>query len=309
MHTTNVTLDWLSVSIPIQALTSLPQALWLSNVLNAFDELSGKALPRPFFEPLWELGPGRPPYHVRWRAPTFGCTIFAHPDMSKALLEFSGVGCHWLSEGTSVLLVLDRLQNHATRLDLAVDLLTEASPQDFVATRGETRHETTAHIESRTGTTCYVGSQRSDRYARVYRYAAPLPRSDLLRVEHVFRREQARAICGAIASDGLQAVAAYCQSIYAWEHVAWAFDESTTVFNGVRGLAHRRANSVLWLIRQVFPAMKRMEREGVLCDLECFLDHWLFEIGDCMIDCQDPEGARSVWSRLGIDAKESQPDA
>jgi DNA relaxase NicK len=241
---------------------------------------------------------------MRFSRPDVGVSLFAHESMDKALVEVSGRGCHYLAQHTDILAVLRVLLNNLTRLDVAVDIVTPCDPQDFITTRGETRHVTTAFIDSRTGRTAYVGSQHSDRYVRVYRYADPLPRSDMLRVEFVFRRELARAEAATIVAHGLLESARYFGECFAFQHPCWVLGASTADIAKQRGLGHRQANSVLWLVTQVFPAIRRMAREGILCDPHCFIDHYLWEVGDCATDCILPEDRAVLRSRLGDDDRD-----
>jgi len=298
MLPTGVSIDWLSATIPIGPLHSVPQADWERKVLGEVDAWTHGVLPRELVAVGSEMASGRPPYHFRFRKPHLGATWFVHPTLGHTLLELSGSGCTWLRDSGKMAETLNVLQPRVTRLDVAVDILTDTDPELFIADRAATRHKTTAVFESRTGTTCYVGSMRSDSYVRVYRYSPPLPRSDLLRVEFVSRRELAQALVGSILTAGVTAVAAYQGEAFGLQHPDWGFDDDSAELQISRGVSHRRANSVLWLLTQVFPAMRRMAQEGTICRLDCFVDHWLFEIGDCAVDCDDDAARAALGGHL-----------
>jgi hypothetical protein len=98
-----------------------------------------------------------------------------------------------------------------------------------------------------------------------------------MRCEHVFRSEWARRIGQLIVGKGLAAAAQYCGQVWGWTHSAWDVQESDELIRVSRELATRHPNQILWLINQVFPAMRRMEKEGVIGDLRAFLEEHLYK--------------------------------
>jgi len=271
-----VLVDWLSFSVDAPAYSSIPRGALLSSVVHACDRGSLRTIPKAIFAADWQEGPGRAPYAFRFTSPETGCTLFGHESFDHVLCELSGRGCALLTELGGLQRVAAAVAGRCTRLDLAVDMETDVNPDEFIAKRLESRFDVCATYASRSGKTCYIGSMHSDRYARVYRYSDPLPRSHLLRAEHVFRRGWARSACRLVASEGPGALARYCGGVWKWTHPTWSVGswEAERVLS--REIATRAPNTLLWLLEQVFPAMRRLAREGTIVDLRSFVEQYLF---------------------------------
>lgn len=275
---TDVLVDWLSFTVVSPSLNSVPRSLWLVKCLRAARQATAVDVPIPRDPTDFEEYSGRAPYLVRWTCAKYGTTLLAHPGLGHLLIEISGKGCEALREATVFDDALSGACSHLTRLDLAVDMDPGCDPRAFVKEHNPTRFSCDSTFTSRTGITCYVGSTKSDRFARVYRYKDPLPRSGTMRAEHVFRGDWARRIGALIVAKGLAAAAQYCGQVWGWSHAAWDIQETDGLIKVSRDLATRHPNQVLWLLSQVFPAMRRMEKEGIIDDLRAFLDEYLFEV-------------------------------
>lgn len=206
------------------------------------------------------IGQGRFPY--RFSSVGDGFRVYWTPGKVEVLVEVEGHGCERLEAlgqmQNVVTLALDRL----TRVDLATDILTETDPRDFVADRLNKRHKSHETAVSTTGTTCYVGSRHSDRFARVYRYARPHPRHDRLRVEMVYRGQQAVALARTWLECGNDETAARAGNQYGWNHPDWTpkSEEKIDAWRPDRK-THKK---VLWFHSQIVPAVRRMMHEGLL---------------------------------------------
>ena len=274
---TDILVDWLSFTVASPSLNSVPRSLWLVKCLRAARGATSAVAPIPRDPADFEEYSGRAPYMVRWTCAHFGTTVLAHPGLSHVLIEFSGRGCEALREARQFDAALAGACSRLTRLDLAVDINPGCDPRAFVKEHSPTRFTANSTFTSNTGITCYVGSPKSDRFARVYRYKPPLPRSDTMRAEHVFRGDWARRIGALIVAKGLRTAAQYCGQVWGWTHAAWDVEESNELITMSRELATRHPNKVLWLLTQVFPAMRRMEKEGIIENLREFIDEHLFE--------------------------------
>jgi hypothetical protein len=159
-----------------------------------------------------------------------------------------------------------------TRIDIAVDMETDVQPKEFAAARENKRTKTSAEMHSETGETVYVGSMHSERYARVYRYAPPHPRSHLLRVEHVYRRDYAKTVGALVARETIRTVCASSAQLYGWCHPladTWGKKvEDITVPRPERN----GGKTMVWLIRQCAPAFKKLVDEGAIEDPVRFLE-------------------------------------
>lgn len=273
---TDLLVDWLSFTTPSPSLNSVPRSLWLVKCLRAARQATTVDVPIPRDPEAFTEYSGRAPYLVRWTCAEFGTTLLAHPSLGHILVELSGRGCQALREAKLFDAALAGACSRLTRVDLAVDMHCSTDPRAFVKQHDAIRFTASSVFTSRTGITCYVGSQKSDRFARVYRYKEPLPRSDTLRAEHVFRGIWARQVGALIVAKGIAAAAQYCGQVWSWTHADWdvaEFDEEISIS---RELATKHPNKLLWLLTQVFPAMRKMEKEGIIEDLRSFCDEHLF---------------------------------
>lgn len=293
---TDILVDWLSFTVASPSLNSVPRSLWLVKCLRTARAATTVDVPIPRGAEDFEEYSGRAPYLIRWTSAEYGTTVLAHPGLSHILIELSGKGCQALRDAQLFNAALAGACSRVTRLDLAVDMLPGTDPRGFVKQHNPTRFTATSTMTSRTGITCYVGSPKSDRFARVYRYKPPLPRSGTMRAEHVFRGDWARRVAALILGQGLAAAAQYCGQVWGWTHSAWDIEESDSLIKVSRELVTRHPNKVLWLLTQVFPAMRRMEKEGIIEDLRAFLEEHLFETDpDSTRDPNDRKPDGSDW--------------
>jgi hypothetical protein len=137
------------------------------------------------------------------------------------LVEHTGKGCDELAErGLLMQLITDR-RNDLTRIDIATDILTDVRPMDFVAKRDATKISATGHVKSETGETCYIGSRKSDRTCKVYRYDGKHPRAAFLRIEYTYKRENARIVANHLQTRSIDDIALSSGMRYKWRHEVW----------------------------------------------------------------------------------------
>lgn len=214
----------------------------------------------------WKMEAPRYPYKMRVVDETGGISVYVGDSADHYLIEISGRGCEgWGKDSKCVRGVLEEIEDRITRIDIAVDLLCDVDPVAFANRRDNKRHTGKSIARSATGDTIYIGSRKSDRYCRVYRYKPPHPRADYLRVEHVFRQEQARVAAAEVIECGLRVSAAKAGEIYQWRHAVW---------NGVRNgevakieawrPERKKANTVRWFLLQVVPALKELIEGDIL---------------------------------------------
>jgi hypothetical protein len=115
---------------------------------------------------------------------------------------------------------------------------------------------------------------KSEEYIRVYRYFPPHPRSELLRVEFVFRRDVARAVAQQIQLTGIESVAKWAADK---KHLGAGEWEDIHPFTGEipypRGTKATNA-SLIWLLKQVAPKFKELCLNGTIPDPEAFLHEY-----------------------------------
>jgi hypothetical protein len=212
----------------------------------------------------WEPGQGRKPYSVSLKNSDNGVSIFANAKLPHALVELSGRGCDLLSTFDDAESLLASIADRVTRIDVACDIACDTDPIEFAEQRIPGRFKASSRVVSESGTTVYVGSKTSNRYARVYRYADPHPRSHLLRVEHVFKGEDAKTMLAYWMENDSDAVSAQCSLMFGWQHGAWV----TIPFDDEPLKAHRNergeAKTIYWLYDTVAPVLARLHKEGKL---------------------------------------------
>lgn len=218
----------------------------------------------------------RAPYVDSWHAGEVGITIFANPTLSHMTVEVSGQGCENLIERGLLNALLEQVQGRVTRIDVACDIETEVTPTTFVAQMAHERMRASGFQKSESGETCYIGSQKSERYARVYRYNPPHPRAHLLRVEHVFRKDYAKSVAKACASAALEDVAQSAGKAFGWAHGAWQPTSTQDVDLSIVAAERAAGKTVYWLVHSAAPAFQRLVADGTIKDPERFVREYFF---------------------------------
>jgi len=269
-------IDWITFTMSMAYADETTEA-YANAIANGFEDMFGKQLLADAFGGNWTKNErSRAPYTDSWTLPEASITLYASPNLTHCCVEISGQGCERLIAQGCLDNVLSRCHERITRIDIASDIETEVRPTSFVEKVDHERMRTSGHVVSDTGETCYVGSQKSDRYARVYRYNQPHPRSHLLRIEHVFRREYAKVVAGEIARSGVDAVAKSAGKAFGWAHTVWTPESTQEIDLSVVKAEPTMGGTVFWLIKSVAPAFKKLVAKGIIPDPEKFLrDYFL----------------------------------
>lgn len=197
-------------------------------------------------------GGGRAPYKHSYRV--FGASLFFSLNRAGCILELTGLGCNALRDYLPALVDLYPV----TRIDIAHDIHTHLLPLDLTAKKPSAQFDTV------TGQTVYLGSMKSDTMTRIYRYAPPHPRSEDLRIEHVFRRSYAQKVASDYSKRGIQGLIdnfmTRCEKQkIGHDSLNFSFDRVTY------SAGDRKQNGgVTWYKRQVVPALKKMLQHGLL---------------------------------------------
>lgn len=176
-------------------------------------------------------------------------------------VEITGDGCTMLYETGELIGIIHENTYRATRIDIAHDIVTDVSPGEFVKEGKQTLARGTDI--SKTGETRYVGSPKSDRYCKVYRYNKPHPRADRLRIEYTYMKDDAIIVCQLLKTTNEAIVAFSSGKRYEWAHDCYKTLQSPDL---IEIKAHRKdrntAKTVIWYKTQVLPAIKKMLRSG-----------------------------------------------
>lgn len=214
---------------------------------------------------------GRAPYRWGYNTEISKTTLFCGGEPDHMTWEFSGQACEIARRASLEPDLLLRGANLCTRIDKAVDIATAMTPQELVAMCSVKRAKTRSEMTSQSGTTVYIGSMKSEHYARIYRYNDPHPRAGLLRIEFVARRERAKNEAAVIEEHGIGSILKYL-----WDELGLPeildFEASAVPVSLNDARPERDGkNTVSWLIKQAAPAFKRMLAEGHIANGEEFL--------------------------------------
>lgn len=217
---------------------------------------------------------GRTPYKLCLSNTDSTIRIYGQSHTATILVEMSGKACQRLDDFTDAWRFVDSVAERLTRIDTAVDIRTDTTPGGFIRSGYSKRFKHLGIVQSNTGSTAYVGSPKSDRFARVYRYNSPHPRHKWLRVEYVFRRKLA-TIAAQVYTDaaGWQDLADRLGVTWGWLHPD--YDTSVLDAEKVPSLSagtKAENESIAWLYNQVAPAMSRLVNSGAL-DMTAFLEY------------------------------------
>jgi hypothetical protein len=202
--------------------------------------------------------------------PLYFITIRYGGHSNHILVEMPGTACQAAREMGVLETIIDSARDRLTRIDIAVDIQAGCSPADFVAAGYTERFTAHASIVSAEGTTEYVGSMKSERFARVYMYAPPHPRAGTLRVEHVLRGDYAKAAASEACTGGAMLLATMCGNTWGWKSDNWQPAHITDgKLRSTRADRHEPGR-VRWLYQVVIPAIRRAANEGLI-DLPDYL--------------------------------------
>lgn len=261
-------LDWLSLTLPVEKTTHEQQARdnMLTAIYNSDEEFAFW-----LFQQEKRYASPRRPYCI---ARQWGHIIaFAGINIDHCLLELSGQACEKLRSVNLLDNVLSIKKARFTRIDVAIDI-PDITPDEIIKEGYSDRFRTHSRMSSDTGITHYVGSPKSERYARVYRYNEPHPRSSLCRIEMVHRKRYARIIHEEIMTNGLMTAGIKALSSYEFSHNAVPTDETQAL--DTVAIIKGDQKTVYWLIAQVAPAFRRLVLDGTIAEPEAFFrEHFI----------------------------------
>jgi len=189
-------------------------------------------------------------------------TFIFYTRTGLVLVEHTGVGCEELRQNGLLDAILSNTGYKFTRIDIAHDLETETRPIDFAEKRSEQSTRAFGVQVSDTGETVYIGSKKSDRTCKIYRYNSPHPRSHLLRIEYTYRGHHARALQEFYIIDhDVKACAEVSAVRYGWQHTAYKAKGDTVPLKAWRA-DRKQSKTVRWMFAQVAPALAKLIKSG-----------------------------------------------
>lgn len=270
----DVHIDWVSFTLPVgEGAHIVSYADFLAEADRLLMEIGKQHYEYIRDGQDFDMLVGRPPYRYQLQRDDRGVRIFGGGANSTILYELTGRACEGLRGEEDYKPFLAPIVERLTRLDLACDIRTATRPSEFANDRSHQKFRSVGFQRSETGETCYVGSTKSDRFARVYRYNHPHPRSELLRIEFVFRKSLATSTGQAVASAiSLMDVAAAAGVTFGWQHPDWDTGKQDTEALRVPIVNRSTNDTVAWLYRAVAPSIRKALIEGSL-DWQEFCDY------------------------------------
>jgi len=257
-------IDWLSFTAKVETPVRSPQQL-LIIARYAIRELGYETYQYVFERSDYDHVVGRAPYMFALADRDRGIRLYGGGHSATILCEISGKGCDGLRDEAVARAMLGEIHGRCTRLDYAVDIRTRVLPVDFASRRDAGRFRSFSLIDTGSGQTVYLGSPRSDRFARVYRYHHPHPRHQLLRAEFVFRRDLAKVACEALADkESAAAFTDQCGNVFGLRHSAWKPSVLTNEKLPTAERSKSDSQTLNWLYVQVAPALRRLMREDAI---------------------------------------------
>jgi hypothetical protein len=221
----------------------------------------------------WGIEKGSGFYSVRLRHEHSGVAISFGEINAHLFVELSGRACQNLDALDCLLSVVALTHERCSRIDFAVDLETEASPERFSASRNGSAFKANGTINSPSGQTCYLGSRKSERMARVYRYYEPHPRAALLRVEAEYKGDAAKAMSKHLLETDIRQACLDAHKPFGWSHGAWGSEKGEGQKIPYKAYKPDNASTVRWLYGDVITALRKAIETGLV-----ELDDWLAKL-------------------------------
>lgn len=219
----------------------------------------------------WSIERAKGFYSHRLRHEITGVALSFGTINAHVYVELSGKACDCLESANILSSLIESTKAKCSRIDFALDFVTEIKPEQFSAFRNEIRWKYVSHITGASGTTDYIGSRTGERMARVYRYNPPHPRAHMLRVEAEYKGAAAKAICKELEQNSLEQVCLMAHAPFGWSHCLFKDLESEAV--KVPYSAHNPDNAatVRWLYGVVASSVRKAILDGLI-DWQSFQD-------------------------------------
>lgn len=223
-----------------------------------------------FGEGNWGVERGTGFYSVRLRHEATGTAVSFGDTNPHLFVELSGRACANFDAIDCLSLIIAATQDRCSRIDFAVDIETELDPEQFSAFRNGKAFKSNGTINSPSGKTVYLGSRKSERMARVYRYFDPHPRSHLLRVEAEYKGDAAKVAAKHLVQTSVRQACLDAHKPFGWLHTVWNSDGDEGLKIPYKGYSPSNASTVRWLYGDVITALRKAIEGGLV-----ELDDWL----------------------------------
>jgi len=205
----------------------------------------------------WIVEVGHGFYSTRLRHAVSDVTLSVGRNNAHIYVEWSGKACNNFDAKGDLDNVIKLSASRASRIDFAVDILTNTAPKEFSEARKNHSFKSCTSVTSPSGRTEYVGGRSSERMARVYRYEPPHPRAQYLRVEAEYKGDAAKVACLHYVSSGLQQACLAAHQAFGWEHGDWTPENKSLGKIQYKAYSPENAATVRWLYGDVITALSK----------------------------------------------------
>lgn len=212
----------------------------------------------------WSIERAKGFYSHRLRHETTGIALSFGTINAHVYVELSGKACDCLEAADILSSLIETTKDKCSRIDFAVDFVTDTKPEDFSECRNQVRWKFCSHITGASGTTDYVGSRTGERMARVYRYNPPHPRAHLLRIEAEYKGDAAKAIVRELERMPLKDVCLAAHAPFGWCHPLWETEDVQAVKIPYSAHNPDNAATVRWLYGVVASSVRKAIAEGLI---------------------------------------------
>ena len=218
----------------------------------------------------WEVYKAKGFYHTRIFDEQAKISLSFGNTNSHIYVEFGGQALDFVRATGLYEGLIQSVGTRTSRIDFAVDFESEVSVEDFIGNRQKGRFKAGGNVFSEDGDTSYIGSWKAERFARVYRYHEPHPRSKMLRAEVVLRGTYAKQAMAIVTSLGEVQAALAAHEPFGWQHQLWQPTEA--VVSEIVSKRHDKegASTIRWLNGDVAACIVRLHSEGLISATDWF---------------------------------------
>lgn len=267
--------DWLSFTIPMPTpFAGGTDAIWE----DAFKKIKlniGDVWAPVFESGKWQLQNGRGAYRNARLNDQTKVRLSIGDVNADIYVEVSGQACQEIRRLGIFYDIFQEKAVRVCRIDLASDFECEYSVWDIIDNGYKASIKSRADYRTVQGDTAYIGSRKSERMLRIYRYHEPHPRAKFLRFEVEIKGDTARAIAPRVTASSCSEVALAALKSFGLKHSlpASACCEVSTLESHQYDKAKK--GRMRWIMTQVLPALFRAHREGDI-DARVFFETHLF---------------------------------
>lgn len=255
-------IDWLSFTIPLPTPQySGTDAAW--EHVHELIRLNIGDVWSPIFDcGDWQVQQGRGVYQAARVDAKTEVRLSIGDVNADVYVECSGVACERVRSAGCFYDIFQCKEVRFSRIDLACDFDTNIDVEDIIRKGYKKSIKSRADYRTVQGDTTYIGSRKSERMLRVYRYHKPHPRSHLLRFEVEIKGDSAKQLAPQITESSCAEVCFSALKAFELRHELVANALATASPLKARQYDKAKKGRMRWLMTQVLPAIVKAHKEG-----------------------------------------------